>query len=118
MASTMLHEKCCNTVLQIGAPGNKDDSLAQAVQDKASLSPAATRAGSSTAPRPQIGNALGSHSVVATIRPPEVRRTAITRKRLCWDDHMDKFEREGTFQRNCRLFSRMRCAPSPGSTKI
>ena len=21
MASTMLHEKCCNTVLQLGAPG-------------------------------------------------------------------------------------------------
>ena len=42
------------------------------------LSPAATRAGFSTAPRPQVGNAHGSHSVAATTRPSEVRRTAIT----------------------------------------
>ena len=52
---------------------------AQAVQDEASLTPAATRAGFSTAPRPQVGNAHGSHSVAATIRPPEVRMTAIAR---------------------------------------
>ena len=38
-------------------------------------------------------------SAAATIQPPEVRRTAITRERLCWNDHADKSEREGTFQR-------------------
>ena len=55
------------------AKENKDDRLAQAVQNEASLSPATTKAGFSTAPRPQISNAHGSHSTTtATIRPPEV----------------------------------------------
>ena len=36
-------------------------------------------------------------SATATIQPPEVRKTAITRERLCWNDHPDKSEREGTF---------------------
>ena len=77
----------------VEAEENKDDRLTQAVQNEASLSPAATRAGFLTVPRPQVGNAHGSHIVAATIRPPEVRRTAITRERLCWDDHTDnKFE--------------------------
>ena len=63
------------------AKGNKDDRSAhQAVQDEASLSPAATRVGFSMAPRPQVGNVHSSHSVAATIRPPEVRMTAITRE--------------------------------------
>ena len=58
------------TVLSlVQTKGNKDDISAQAVQDKASLSPAATRAGFSMAPRPQIGNVHSSHSVAATIRP-------------------------------------------------
>ena len=42
-------------------------------------------------------------SAAATIQPPEVRRTAITRERLCWKDHADKSEREGTFQRKYRM---------------
>ena len=42
-------------------------------------------------------------SAAATIQPPEVRRTAITRERLCWNDHADKSEREGAFQRKCRM---------------
>ena len=42
-------------------------------------------------------------SAAATIQPPEVRRIAITRERLCWNDHADKSEREGTFQRKCRM---------------
>ena len=42
-------------------------------------------------------------SAAATIQPPEVRRNAITRERLCWNDHADKSEREGTFQRKCRM---------------
>ena len=67
-------------------------------------------------PRPQIGNAHSSHSVSATIRPPEARKTPTKRERLRWDDHAGKSEREGTFQREYRLFSRMRCAP--GSTDI
>ena len=41
-------------------------------------------------------------SAAATIQPPEVRRTAITRERLCWNDHADKSEREGTFERKYR----------------
>ena len=71
-----------------------------------------TRAGFSSAPRPQISIAHGIRSVLvttsvvstaATIQPPEVRRTAITRGWLCWNDHADKSEREGTFQRKCRM---------------
>ena len=42
-------------------------------------------------------------SAVATIQPPEVGRTAIARERLCWNDHADKSEREGTFQRKIRM---------------
>ena len=42
-------------------------------------------------------------SAAATIQPPEVRRTAITRERLCWNNHADKSEREGTFQRKYRM---------------
>ena len=42
-------------------------------------------------------------SAVATIQPPEVRRTAIARERLCWNDHADKSEKEGTFQRKIRM---------------
>ena len=84
--------------------GNKGDRSAQAVQDEASLASAATRADFPTAPRPQVGNAHGSHSIAATIRPPEVRMTAITREWLCWDDYSDKSEREATFQRK---YSRM-----------
>ena len=68
------------------------------------------------APRSQIGNAHGSHSISAMIRPPEARKTPTTRERLCWDDHARKSEREGTFQREYRLFSQMRCAP--GCTDI
>ena len=79
------------------AKENNDDRSAQAVQDEASLSPAATRASFSMAPRPQVGNVHGSQSVAATIRPPEVRMTAITREWLSWDDYSDKSEREGTF---------------------
>ena len=105
------------TVLSLSlvpAKRNKDDRSAQAVQDEASLSPAATKAGFSMAPRPQVGNMHSSHSVAGTIRPPEVRMTAITREWLNWeDDYSDKSEREGTFQRK---YSQMRCAP--GSTAI
>ena len=87
--------------------------LKLSVQNEASLSTAVTRVGFSTASRPEVGNAHGNHSVAAMIRPPEVRWTAITREWLCWDDHSDKSEREGTFERK---YSRMRCAP--GSTDI
>ena len=48
--------------LLITAKENKDRS-AQSVQDEASLSPAATRAGFSSAPRPQISIAHGIRSV-------------------------------------------------------
>ena len=82
----------------VHAKGNKDDRSAQAVQDEA-----ATRAGFSAAPSLQAGNAHGSHSMAATIRPPEVRMAAITRESLCWDDCSDKSEREGTFQRQYPL---------------
>ena len=83
------------TVLSlVQAKGNKDDRSAQAVQDEASLLPAATRAGFSMAPRPQVGNVHSRHSVAATIRPPEVRMTAITREWLSWDDYFGKV-REG-----------------------
>ena len=82
---------------------NKDDRSAQAVQDEASLSPATTRTGFSMAPRPQVSNVHSIHSVAATIRPPEVGITAITRE--CGSlgmiiDYSDKSQREGTFQRN------------------
>ena len=77
------------------------------------LSPAATRAVFSMAPRPQIGNVHSSHSVAVAIRPPGVGMTAITREWLSWDGYSDKSEREGAFQRKC---SRMRRAP--GSTDI
>ena len=97
------------TVLSlVQAKGNKDDRSAQAVQDEASLSPAALRAGFSMVPRPQVGNVHRSHSVAATIRPPEVRMTAITREWLSWDDYSDKSGSEGTFQRK---YSQKRCAP-------
>ena len=93
------------TVLSlVQAKGNKDDRSAQAVQDEASSSPAVTRAGLSMAPRPQVGNVHNSHSIAATIRPPEVRMTVITREWLYWDGYSDKSEREGTFQRK---YSRM-----------
>ena len=86
------------TVLSlVQAKESKDDRSPQAVQDEASLSPAATRAGYSMAPRPQIGNVHSSHSVAATTRPPEVRMTAITREWLSWDDYSDKSEWEGSF---------------------
>ena len=102
------------TVLSlVHAKRNKDDSSAQAVQDEASLTPVATTAGFSTAPRPQVGNTHGSHTVAATIRSPEMRMTAITREWLRWDDYSDKSERERTFHRK---YARMRCAP--GSTDI
>ena len=55
-----------------------------------------------------VGNVHSSHSVAATIRPPDVRMTAITREWLSWNNYSDKSEREGTFQRK---YSRMRCAP-------
>ena len=42
-------------------------------------------------------------SAAATVQPPEGRRTAITREWLCWNDHADKSEREGTFQRKYRM---------------
>ena len=42
-------------------------------------------------------------SAAATIQPREVRKTAITRERLCWNDHADKSEREGNFQRKYRM---------------
>ena len=42
-------------------------------------------------------------SAAATIQPQGVRRTAITRERLCWNDHAGKSEREGTFQRKYRM---------------
>ena len=104
------------TVLSlVQAKGNKDDRSAQAVQDEASLSPAASRAGFSMAPRPQVGDVHNSHSVAVTIRPPEVRMAAITREWLCWDDYSDKSEREGTFMRKCSRHI-MRCAP--GSADI
>ena len=80
------------------AEGKRDDRSAQAVQDEASLSTAATRAGFSMVPRPQVGNVHSNHSVAATIRPPEVMITAITRDWLSWDDYSDKSDREGTFQ--------------------
>ena len=99
------------------AKANKDDvSAHQAVQDEAFFSSAATRGGFSTATRPHVDNLHGSHSVAATIRPPEVRRTTTTREWLYWDDHSDKPEREGTFQKKYRLFSRMRCAPGSSHT--
>ena len=43
-------------------------------------------------------------SAAATIRPPEVRRTAITRERPRWDDHADMSKKEGTFQRKYRIY--------------
>ena len=49
--------------LPITARENKDRS-AQSVQDQASLSPAATRAGFSSPPRPQISIAHGIRSVI------------------------------------------------------
>ena len=102
------------TVLSfVQAKGNKDDRSAQAVQDEASLSPAATRVGSSMAPRPQVGNVHSSHSVAATIRLPEMGMTAITREWRSWDNCPDKSEREGTFQRK---YFQTWCAP--GSTDI
>ena len=67
----------------------------------------------SMGPRTQVGNVHSSHSVAATIRPPEVRMTAIKREWLYWDDYSDKSERKRTFQRK---YLRMRCAP--GSTDI
>ena len=89
------------TVLSlVHAKGNKHDRSAQAVQDKTSLTSVATRAGFSMAPRPQFVNAHGSHSVVATIRPLEVRMTPITRGWLCRDGYSDKSEREGPFGGN------------------
>ena len=97
----------------VQAKGYNDDRSAQAVQDEASLSPAATRAGFSMAPRPQVDNVHSSHTVAAMIRPPEVRMTAITREWLSWDDYSDKSEKEGIFQRK---YSRMRCVPE--STNI
>ena len=43
-------------------------------------------------------------SAAATIQPPEVRRNVLfTRERLCWNDHADKSEREGTFSRKYRM---------------
>ena len=42
-------------------------------------------------------------SAAATIQPPEVRRTTITHERLCWNDHADKSDREGAFQRKNRV---------------
>ena len=42
-------------------------------------------------------------SAAATIQPPEVRRTAIKRERLCWNDHADKSKREGTYKRKYRI---------------
>ena len=43
-------------------------------------------------------------SALATTKAPEaIRRTAITRERLSWNDHADKSEREGTFQRKYRM---------------
>ena len=42
-------------------------------------------------------------SAAATIQMPEVRRTAITREWLCWNNHADKSEREGTFRRKYRV---------------
>ena len=103
------------TVLSlVQGEGNKDDDRsAQAVQDEASLSPVATRADLSMAPRPQVGNVHSNHSAAATIRPPEVMMTAITRDWLSWDDYSDKSDGERTFQRK---YSRTRCAP--GSTNI
>ena len=78
------------TVLSlVQAKGNKGDRSSQAEQDEALLSPAATRAGFSVAPRPQAGNVHSNHSVAATIRPPGVRMTAITREWLPWDDYSD-----------------------------
>ena len=68
---------------------------AQAVQDEASLSPAATRAGFSMAPRLQVGNV---HSIHRVNDPAAgVGMAAITRERLSWDDYSDKSERKGTF---------------------
>ena len=103
------------TVLSlVQAEGNKDDRSAQAVQDEASLSPAATRAGFSMVPRPQVGNVHSNHSVAATIRPPEGMMTAITRDWLSWDDYSDI--RQGRDLSEEILYSRMRC--TPGSTDI
>ena len=53
----------------------------------------------------------------ATIRPPKVRRTAITRGWLCWDTHADMPEREGTFRRKYRInkqtFKKLVALPRP-----
>ena len=46
-------------------------------------------------------------SAAATIQPPEVRRTPTIREQLCWNDHADKSEREGTFQRKYRMKRRI-----------
>ena len=84
------------------------------MQDEASLSPAATRAGFSSAPRPQISIAHGIRSVTLGHDKRCQRRGndpaaggekefAITRERLCGNDHADKSEREGTFQRKYRM---------------
>ena len=83
------------------------DQSAQAVQNEAFLSLAATRAGFSMAPRPQVGNVHSSHSVAAMIRPPEVRMTAITREWLSWDDYSDSPRGKGPSRGNtpeCGVF--------------
>ena len=67
----------------VTAKENEDHRSPQAVQDESSLSPAVTKAGFSTVPRPQVGNVHGSFSVAATLWPPEVRRIAVTREWLC-----------------------------------
>ena len=58
VVATLVHSP-----LPITARENKDRS-AQSVQDQASLSPAATRAGFSSLPRPQISIAHGIRSVI------------------------------------------------------
>ena len=70
------------------------------MQDEASITPAATRVGFSTAPRLQVGNVHGRHSVAATIRLPEVKMTAITRGWLCWDDYSISPRGKGPFRGN------------------
>ena len=50
-----------------------------------------------------LRTAFAALLLVTTSVVSAVVRTAIARERLCWNDHADKSEREGTFQRKIRM---------------
>ena len=86
------------TVLSlVHAKGNKDDRSGQAVQDEASLTPAATREGVKLLDGAETPSWQCARTAVTALRQPsnpEMRMTAITREWLCWDDYWYKSERE------------------------